>query len=297
MATGSEQAPTFASAAELMAAGEAMEREAAARYGQRAATMAAAGNAEVAALFRWLESEKRDHGDVIAHRAIELGLRLAPAAVAQQAGLVPAPDEMADEDPYTITAYRVFGIAVRNEQRAFAFYAYGAAHAPDREVRQLAEGLAHEQLGHAATLRRERRKAWRRTPNGTGRRRPSLPQSLGDLRALAARLEGAMAARHDALAEAAVALGDLASAEVLRSVAIEATGLLPGGSTRRWPPTPWCRRQPTPWNCCALLSSTSKTPTTCTFVQPRVGPGKTLRSTHSAGLRAPRGGVVSFVVD
>ena len=176
MARGSEQAPTFASAAELMAVGEAMAREAAARYGQRAATMAAAGNAEVAALFRRLESEKRGHGDAIARRAVELGLRLAPAAVAQQAGSVPALDEMADEDPYTVTAYRVLGIAVRNEQRAFAFYAYGAAHAPDREVRQLAEGLAHEQLGHAATLRRERRKAWRRTPNGTGRPSATAPK-------------------------------------------------------------------------------------------------------------------------
>ena len=69
---------------------------------------------------------------------------------------------MADEDPYTVTAYRVLAIAVRNEQRAFAFFAYVAAHAPDQELRQLAEDLAHERLGHAATLRRERRKAWRR---------------------------------------------------------------------------------------------------------------------------------------
>ena len=47
----SEQPPTFTSAAELMAVGEAAEREAAARYGDRAATMAAAGNTEVAALY------------------------------------------------------------------------------------------------------------------------------------------------------------------------------------------------------------------------------------------------------
>ncbi len=36
-----------------------------------------------------------------------------------------------------------------------------------------------------------------------------------------------MATRHGALAEAAAALGDLASAEVLRSVATDAVGLLP----------------------------------------------------------------------
>ncbi len=205
-----------------------MAREAAVRYGERAATMATAGNAEVAALLRRLESEKRGHGDAIARRTVELGMRLAPAAVARQAGLVPALDEMADEDPYTVTAYRALAIAVRNEQRAFVFYAYVAAHAPSREVRQLAEGLAHEQLGHAATLRGERRKAWRRTPNGSGHR-PPVPQSPGELRALAASLEGAMAARHGALAEAAAALGDLASAEALRSVATGAAGPLPAG--------------------------------------------------------------------
>ena len=38
-----------------------------------------------------------------------------------------------------------------------------------------------------------------------------------------------MAARHGALAETAAALGDLASAEVLRSVAAEAAALLPAG--------------------------------------------------------------------
>ncbi len=224
----SEQVPTFASAAEFMALGEAIERETAARYGERVAAMAAAGNAEVATLFRRLESEKRDQGDAMLRRAVELGLRLAPVAVAQRAGLVLSLDEMADEDPYTVTAYRALAIAVRNEQRAFVFYAYVAAHAPSWEVRQLAEGLAHEQLGHAATLRGERRKAWRRTPNGSGHR-PPVPQSPGELRALAASLEGAMAARHGALAEAAAALGDLASAEALRSVATGAAGPLPAG--------------------------------------------------------------------
>ena len=186
-----------------MAVGEAAEREAAARYGDRAATMAAAGNTEVAALLRRLESEKRGHGEALARRAVELGLRLAPMAVAPQAGVVPTLDEMADEDAYTVTAYRMLAIAVRNEQRAFAYFAYVAAHAADQELRQLAEALAHERLGHAATLRHERRKAWRRTPRGPGCRPP--PQSLGELRSLASRLEGAMAARHGALAEVAAA--------------------------------------------------------------------------------------------
>ena len=96
------------------------------------------------------------------------------------------------------------------------------------ELRQLAEALAHEQLGHAATLRRERRKAWRRMRMALVAAR--RPQNLDELRVLAARLEGDMAARHGALADAAAALGDLASAEVLRGVAAEAAALLPAGA-------------------------------------------------------------------
>jgi rubrerythrin len=219
----SEQPPTFTSAAELMAVGMAAEREAAVHYGDCAATMAAAGNTEAAATLRWLQLEKQNHGETLARRAVELGL--APRAVAPQAAVVPTLDQMADEDLYTVTAHRMLAIAVRNEQRAFAYFAYVAAHAADPELRQLAEDLAHERLGHAATLRRERRKAWRRVRRGHGCR--PLPQSHCELRSLASRLEGSMAARHGALAEAATALGDLASAEVLRSVAAEAAGLFP----------------------------------------------------------------------
>ena len=47
---------------------------------------------------------------------------------------------MADEDPYTVTAYRVLSIAVRDEMQAFAFYAYVAAHAADQELRQRRRG-------------------------------------------------------------------------------------------------------------------------------------------------------------
>lgn len=219
----SEQPPIFSSATELMAVGIAAEREAAVRYGECAAAMAAAGNTEVAATLRWLQLEKRNHGVTLARRAVEL--RLAPQAVAPQAAVVPTLDQMADEDVYTVTAYRMLAIAVRNEQRAFAYFAYVAAHAADPELRQLAEDLAHERLGHAATLRHERRKAWRRKLRGSGCHPP--PQSHGELRSLASRLEGSMAARHGALAEATTALGDLASAEVLRSVAAEAADLFP----------------------------------------------------------------------
>ena len=51
-------------------------------------------------------------------------------------------------------------MAVRNEERAFAFWSYVAAHAEVAEVRQAAETMAHEELGHVSILRRERRNAF-----------------------------------------------------------------------------------------------------------------------------------------
>jgi hypothetical protein len=211
MTNSQDEATPITSVAELIAVGAATADRAPARYRECAIAAAAAGNAEAAAILQRLAAERRACG---------AGTAAAPSA---------EPDEMADEDPYTVSAYRVLSIAVRDEMRAFAFYAYAAAHALDSELQRVAEGLAHERLGYAAALRRERREAWRRIPSGSGRPQPP-PQSLGELRVLAERLEGGMAVRHRALADAAAALGDSASAEALRSVASEAAGLLPAGA-------------------------------------------------------------------
>jgi hypothetical protein len=57
-------------------------------------------------------------------------------------------------------AYRSWAVAVRNEERAFAFWSYVAAHGASPEIRNAAERMAREELEHAKTLRRERRKAF-----------------------------------------------------------------------------------------------------------------------------------------
>ena len=51
-------------------------------------------------------------------------------------------------------------MAVRNEERAFAFWSYVAGFATDPEIKKAAEAMAHEELGHVATLRKERRRAY-----------------------------------------------------------------------------------------------------------------------------------------
>jgi rubrerythrin len=51
-------------------------------------------------------------------------------------------------------------MAVRNEERAFAFWSYVAAHAEQREIKRAAETMARQELEHAAKLRKERRRAY-----------------------------------------------------------------------------------------------------------------------------------------
>ena len=53
-------------------------------------------------------------------------------------------------------------MAVQNEERAFAFWSYMAASAKDSDIKSASEAMAREELGHVATLRRERRRAYHR---------------------------------------------------------------------------------------------------------------------------------------
>jgi rubrerythrin len=63
-----------------------------------------------------------------------------------------------------LTPYWALAIAVRNKERAFAFYTYVAAQTASAPIRALAEDLARHELEHAAFLRGERRRAFRREP-------------------------------------------------------------------------------------------------------------------------------------
>jgi len=63
-------------------------------------------------------------------------------------------------DPYYSSAYKACAFAVHNEEIAFHFYTHIAANSDNKTVRQYAEILAKEELGHAALLRAERRYAY-----------------------------------------------------------------------------------------------------------------------------------------
>lgn len=61
-----------------------------------------------------------------------------------------------------MTPYLALSMAVRNEERAFAFWSCLAALSDDAEIKKVAEAMAREELGHVSILRKERRRAYHR---------------------------------------------------------------------------------------------------------------------------------------
>lgn len=149
---------------ELFAIAHAMEHEAAARYADIAERMAHQGNPALADVFMGLSTDEQGHLANVGHWSERLrGAAPNPALIRWQ-----PPDTFDDEgasatDPRLLTAYRALAMAVRNEERAFAFWSYVAAQAGSPEVQHAAEAMAREELGHVATLRRERRRAFHAT--------------------------------------------------------------------------------------------------------------------------------------
>lgn len=155
----SEPAGTLQSLGELFALAHAMEREAANRYSELAAEMQRQNKLDLVAVFAELAAAAREHVDGVARWS--------------QSRLGKVPDsgllrwewpEMLDSETVAeiktsrlMTPYRALSMAVRNEERAFAFWSYVAGLAEDPEIRKAAETMAWEELGHVATLRKERR--------------------------------------------------------------------------------------------------------------------------------------------
>lgn len=147
---------------ELFAVAAAMEAEAAARYTAMAVEMQALGLAAQAEVFRRLAAAERGHAEHVRNLAEDV-----TGALPDPANLPWLPEASFDlEEAQAFAAYgrapayRALSLAVRNEDRSFAFWSYVAAQATEPEVQQAAERLAREELLHAAMLRQERRRAF-----------------------------------------------------------------------------------------------------------------------------------------
>ena len=182
---------------QLVSLAIAAEQEAVRQYQALADQMRAAGNAEVAALFERLVEEERGHERQLDDWAAQAGVTPRPEtqSIRWQHPAVRSDYDAEAVDPARSTAYKALSFAVHNEERAFHFYAYVAAHAEDPRMRRYAELLAREELGHAALLRSMRRQAWRAeraTDQGPPRPDPRQIHNLDDLAEAAAQLEQAL---------------------------------------------------------------------------------------------------------
>jgi rubrerythrin len=160
----SEPAGTLGSLDEMFALAHAMEQEAAKRYGELADEMHRQNKNDLAAVFTQLAAAERDHVDSVTRWSqSRRGKPPDPALVRWEA------PETLNHDTATevktsrlMTPYRALAMAVRNEERAFAFWSYLAAYSADPEIKKAAEAMAREELGHVSTLRKERRRAYHR---------------------------------------------------------------------------------------------------------------------------------------
>jgi len=184
------------SADDLLAVAEALEHEAANRYRELSARMTQQGDNEMAAQFDDLARMEEHHANQVADRSVAL-LGHRPELARVRWETPPGYDED-DARGAQLSPYQALAFAVRNEERAFAFYSYVAAEAGNaNDIRKLAEDLARDELHHAALLRRYRRRAFHRD-------RPVafvVPQSVGELHALARLWEAEAAKAHGDLAE------------------------------------------------------------------------------------------------
>jgi rubrerythrin len=191
-----EPAGTLKSLDELFALANAMEEEAAKRYSELAEDMRRQNKTELAEVFAQLAAAEREHVDSVKRWSqSRRGKAPNPALVRWE-----APETFDAETAREIgasllaTPYRALAMAVRNEERAFAFWSYVAAYSDDSEVKQAAEAMAREELGHVSTLRKERRRAYHKEHEETDRARRGETGAMQiDARELEVRLAAQLA--------------------------------------------------------------------------------------------------------
>lgn len=172
---------------ELVEIAVGMEHEAASRYQELTNYMKQRGETHLAATFGQLAELERRHGDELRDWATRKGL---PAPQPKQfSWRLPETFSLKDVGGAALSPYLILGIAVRNEELAFAFYTYVSALTDAQpEVRECAESFAREELKHVAQLRKLRRGAYHSQRKDAPKRRPAAT-TLADLHRLAWGLE------------------------------------------------------------------------------------------------------------
>ncbi|HEX6959412.1 MAG TPA: ferritin family protein [Ferrovibrio sp.] len=174
-----------ASLTELIGIAHALEAESVRRYELLAGEMKRLGALDTAATFRLLLKEEQGHIDAVESWAADLH-ETVPSTASFTWRLPPDIASSWDEvsGSALLTPYRALSIAVTNEERAFAYYTYIAAHTDNPRIARAAEEMAQEELRHATHLRQFRRRAYHQERHET----PEIRQALSSLPAFEARI-------------------------------------------------------------------------------------------------------------
>jgi len=147
---------------DLMSIALQAEREAIRRYSELSTRMREAGNTSAADLFDRMVIEETGHERLLlewmAQESIDENPEFEPIRWRDPQVSTIYDDEA--RNPHHSTPYKALAFAVHNEELAFRFYTHVAAESGNEVVRKYAEILAREELGHAALLRAERRRAY-----------------------------------------------------------------------------------------------------------------------------------------
>lgn len=131
-----------------------LERDAARRFEELAATMQTAGNAEVERFFRKMALFSRQH---LAEASARGGFRelpeMAPSALQWPDGCSPEQADWMGVDGL-ITPAEALALALDSERRGLAYYSSIAAITADPEVKRMALAFAAEEAEHVAELER-----------------------------------------------------------------------------------------------------------------------------------------------
>lgn len=143
---------------ELVAAAVKMEKESLSRYADLAAKMRVVGRQDVADVFEGLAHEESSHAEKVLEWFQQTALlsQIPPATEATGSADEVDGAEAPGLSAELLDAYRSLSIAVRNVERAFAFWSDVAANTRLPLVRAIAQQMAQDELEHAKTLRRER---------------------------------------------------------------------------------------------------------------------------------------------
>jgi rubrerythrin len=188
------QRTNIQSVAELLSVARLASQEAARQYVNLAGEMRDYESETSASTYDRLAQLEIEHEQLIIAWAKAEDIALAPdlAPIHWEDPNVGTQYDAAAKDPIRSTPYRVLAYAAHNEELSFRFFTHVAASTEDDTVREYAEVLAQEELGHAALIRSMRRRAWHTArlehPEEPGIKADTV-ESMGDFLAVAASLE------------------------------------------------------------------------------------------------------------